>query len=104
MPPESVEALLREGRRQLEAAGIDTAALDARLLLQHASGLSHEDLIAAPWREPTKSAVADYRLSLARRLAEEPVSRITGVREFYGREFLVSTAVLDPRPDTETLV
>ena len=45
----------------------------------------------------------DYRLSLARRLAQEPVSRIAGVREFYGREFLVSPAVLDPRPDTETL-
>jgi release factor glutamine methyltransferase len=104
MPPESVEALLREGRRRLEEAGIDTAALDARLLLQHASGLSHEELIAAPWREPTKSAVADYRLALARRLAEEPVSRIAGVREFYGREFLVSPTVLDPRPDTETLV
>ncbi len=41
---------------------------------------------------------------LTRRLAGEPVSRILGHREFYGRRFTVTTATLDPRPDTETLV
>ncbi len=39
-----------------------------------------------------------------RRLAHEPVSRILGAREFYGRRFRVTPDVLDPRPDTETLI
>ena len=41
---------------------------------------------------------------LSRRLAREPLTRIAGQREFYGRDFLLSPATLDPRPDTETLV
>jgi release factor glutamine methyltransferase len=48
--------------------------------------------------------VAEFETLLARRAAREPVSRILGRREFYGRSFLVTGDVLDPRPDTETLV
>lgn len=104
MPPETVGGLIDGARRRLAEAGIATAALDARLLLQHAAGLAHEDVIAAPEREPAEGVAQVFRRLIDRRMTREPVSRIVGEREFYGRSFLVTPAVLDPRPDTETLV
>jgi release factor glutamine methyltransferase len=69
-----------------------------------ACGLSHEAYHLAPARR--LSAVEAERIANARkrRLAREPVSRILGYREFWGRRFAISPAVLDPRPDTETLI
>lgn len=104
MPPDSARRLIAEARRGFEAAGIDTAALDARLLLQHAAGLGHEEIAADPDREIGDGEAKRFREWVARRAAREPVSRILGEREFHGRCFEVTPAVLDPRPDTETLV
>lgn len=102
MPPETIASLLLEGRRRLAECG--TAALDARLLLQHVLRLDHAALVAGD-REPVSADAAHaYRALLARRGAGEPVSRILGVRNFFGRDFAVSPEVLDPRADTETLV
>lgn len=102
MPPETVAALLAEGRRRLAASGSATPALDTRLLLQHVAGLTHEEIVSSPSRETI--AGPDFRRLIARREAHEPVSRILGEREFYGRAFKVTGAVLDPRPETEILV
>ncbi|MGB8621991.1 MAG: peptide chain release factor N(5)-glutamine methyltransferase, partial [Paracoccaceae bacterium] len=49
-------------------------------------------------------AQARFDSMIARRTGREPVSHITGTRAFYGRDFRVTAAVLDPRPDTETLI
>ena len=78
--------------------------LDARLLLQHAADLRREALIADPDREIAPEASKRFQAFLDRRLAGEPVSRILGYREFYGRRFKITTDTLDPRPDTETLI
>lgn len=102
MPPETVAALLAEGRRRLARSGRATPALDARLLLQHVAGLTHEEIVSSPSLEI--SAGAEFRALIARRERHEPVSRILGEREFYGRAFKVTGAVLDPRPETECLV
>jgi release factor glutamine methyltransferase len=101
---DTAAALLARARQQLQDAGLPSPALDARLLLQEAAGLSHADLIGGP--ETVIGAVAAQRFAsfVARRLDREPVSKIIGIREFYGRRFAVSQAVLDPRPDTETLI
>jgi release factor glutamine methyltransferase len=101
---DGVVHLLKEAKRALEARGNPNPALDARLLLQHAAGLSREALIADPDREISVAAAERFHDFLARRLAGEPVSRILGEREFYGRRFKVTPATLDPRPDTETLI
>ncbi|WP_416898146.1 MAG: peptide chain release factor N(5)-glutamine methyltransferase [Minwuia sp.] len=100
----TVEVLLREGATQLREAGIEGARLDARILL--AEILAREPNTLLPG---DASIVADvdavrFRSLLARRAAREPVSRILGRREFYGRTFEVTPDVLDPRPDTETVV
>jgi release factor glutamine methyltransferase len=96
--------LLRAAKRALAEKDNPTPALDARLLLQHAAGLSHEALIADPHRQIAPEAAAIFHGWLDRRLGGEPVSRILGEREFYGRAFRITPATLDPRPDTETLI
>ena len=90
--------------RRLRAAGMPSPDLDARLLVSHACGLSRETYILAsdrPIEAHESAAIDDFA---GRRLTGEPVSRIVGRREFYGRDFAIGPAVLDPRPDTETLV
>lgn len=96
--------LLRAAKQALERQGHATPALDARLLLQAAAGLTREAMIADPDRPVAADAVARFRIFIDRRLKGEPVSRILGVREFYGRVFTVTPATLDPRPDTEALI
>jgi release factor glutamine methyltransferase len=88
----------------LREAGLETPELDARLLLCHAAGLTHEDLVSRAYEALSPEGGARLHAFIERRLCHEPVSRITGTREFYGRIFLVETCVLDPRPDTETLI
>jgi release factor glutamine methyltransferase len=99
-----VRRLIATARRAFEAVGIETAALDARLLLQHAARLAHEEIAADPDRAIGDAEANHFRELVARRAAREPVSRILGEREFHGRSFAVTSAVLDPRPETETLV
>jgi release factor glutamine methyltransferase len=88
----------------LRQAGIDTPELDARLLLCHAAGLTHEGYIARARETLLPRAAARLEGAIARRLKREPVARITGTREFYGRSFVLGPDTLDPRQDTETLI
>ena len=85
-------------------AGIEDASIDARLLLCAAAGFDHVALIRDP-DLPIEEEAAELVLAMARRrLAREPVSRILGQRSFWSFDLLVTPAVLDPRPDTETVV
>ena len=95
---------LRSARDRLEAVGIDTASLDARMLLLDGLGLPHSVIVAEPNLALNDEELERLEAMLARRIAREPVSRILGWREFYGRRFEINPHVLDPRPDTEVLV
>lgn len=77
---------------------------EARLLLREASGASAAQVAAFPERALDTAAATRYCDWLARRIAGEPVAYLLGEREFYGRMFATSPAVLIPRPDTECLV
>ncbi len=103
-PPETVEQSLRRIRVELTAAGIQEAAGDARRLVAAALDAAATDLIRDPNRMLTTGEAARLAGFVRRRIEREPVSRIFGRREFYGRSFAVTPAVLDPRPDTETLI
>lgn len=90
--------------RAFGAAGIEEPARDARLLLLAALKVAAQDLVRDPER-PLSDADAGALAEVAlRRLKREPVSRIVGVRGFYGRDFVVTPATLDPRPCTETVI
>lgn len=104
MPVETLASLLDWARRRLAEAGIETASLDARLLLQHVTRLDHGALIGRSDTAVPDDVQAQFRHLIDRRIGHEPVSRIVGMREFYGRNFRLSPATLDPRADTETLI
>ncbi|QEL57889.1 peptide chain release factor N(5)-glutamine methyltransferase [Chromobacterium paludis] len=79
--------------------------LESRMLLQLAwPGLTHAAIIGYPERELPEPAEAAFQALAARRLAGEPMAYLLGSREFFGRDFRVSPAVLIPRPETEHLV
>lgn len=95
---------LRAAVHSLRAAGVPGPERDARLLFAHALrvGVDRVTLLA---HDPLDTeAAARFESCVARRAAREPVSHIIGTREFYGRRFEVSAAVLDPRPETEVLI
>ena len=78
--------------------------LDARLLLQYATGCTHADLLARPETPVLEPAYAQFVEWIERRAAGEPLAYLVGEAEFRGRVFQVSPDVLIPRPDTEVLV
>ena len=101
---QTLEALQRRMMQQLKTQHHETALLDARLLLEHASGLSSTDLAIQAKQEADATLVHDAQALVALRLTGMPVAKIIGHKEFWGRRFHVSPAVLDPRPDSETLI
>jgi release factor glutamine methyltransferase len=90
--------------QQFRAADIESPELDARVLIGHALGLDHAGLIAAAAQPLTAADAAQVEGLTRRRLAGEPVARITGMREFWGLPLIVTADVLVPRPETETVV
>ena len=100
----TIHTLHSDARQRLALAGCDSPALDARIFVKKVFGLSDADLIAGEDRLATEEEQAALEALMKRRLTGEPVSRILGQREFWGLPFTVTPAVLDPRPDTETIV
>jgi release factor glutamine methyltransferase len=79
-------------------------ASEARLLLMHAASVTATEIAAHPERDLPSSRLPEFMSLVARRAAGEPIAYLLGSREFYGREFRVTPAVLIPRPETELLV
>ena len=88
----------------LHTAQSRIAPADARLLLQHALGKSHAQLLTHPEQVLTPAEEKLFLELVARRVSGEPVAYLIGEREFYSLNFKVSPAVLIPRPETELLV
>jgi len=101
---ETLGDAVRAAQMSLAAAGVEDAGRDARLLAAAAAGVDTADIIARPERALSADEQDRLQSMVARRCAREPVSRILGVREIYGRPFALSPATLDPRPDSETLI
>jgi len=89
---------------QLKAAAIDSPAIDARLLLEAATGASRLDILTDPHRVVTADQSATLAAYVERRLRREPVSRILGRKGFWKIMLNVTPDVLSPRPDTETIL
>jgi release factor glutamine methyltransferase len=100
----TLAAAHRQLMRELAGVGIDTPELDARLLVAAAAGVEPIRVVVDGGRPLDATGRCRLAGFSARRLAREPVSRILGRRDFYGRAFEITPATLDPRPETETLV
>jgi len=104
LPALTIGAARRWGLTILSTAGIDSAGLDARRLLAAALDLPEAQILARPECLLPAERAQVFAAYIERRRSREPVSRILGQREFYGRSFAVSPATLDPRPESETLI
>lgn len=92
------------GREELEKAGIEEAALDARLLLEFVCATDRNTLLAHGDREVSEEEYGRYRELIGARAAHVPLQHLTGEQDFMGLTFLVNKDVLVPRQDTEVLV
>jgi release factor glutamine methyltransferase len=100
----TVEAARRALAKLFEAAAIDSAELEARMLVGNALGLDLTGLITQSARPLSVAEATRIEDDADRRLAGEPVARILGWKEFWGMPLQLSSATLVPRPDTETVV
>lgn len=92
------------GREELEKAGIDEAALDARLLLEYVCGTNRNTLLVHGDRAVSEEERCGYCGLIGKRAARVPLQHLIGEQEFMGLTFLVNENVLVPRQDTEVLV
>lgn len=100
----TVKDALTTATKWLSDAGIPSADTDARVLLAHAMGCESSRLILMSDDEVHPAVFRTFDGYLASREKFQPVSQIIGGREFWGRWFSVTQDVLDPRPETETLI
>ena len=101
---DTIDAALARGARRLAGAGIDNARREARLLLSAALDERPETLLGSPRRRLDSRLAQAYEALLRRRAGHEPMSQILSHREFWSLPFAVSSDVLTPRPDSETVV
>jgi release factor glutamine methyltransferase len=94
----------QRAKARLEHAGLAGPVIDARLLVEAASGATRTDIVTDPYRELTPEQVATLEDYLARREKREPVSHILGRKGFWKIMLSVTPDVLTPRPDTEAIL
>ncbi len=96
--------LYEKGQDALKLAGIEEAALDARLLLEHVCGTNRNDLLVHGERSITQEQEEKYLQMIGKRQNRIPLQHLTGEQDFMGLTFKVNEHVLIPRQDTEILV
>jgi release factor glutamine methyltransferase len=99
-----LKATLASAICRLTAAGVPSPRMNAELLLMFTLGCDRAYLYAHPERELTPEESVRYDHALSERARGVPAQYITGHQEFWGMDFIVSPAVLIPRPETEHVV
>ena len=102
----TIREKLNSARARLAAAGIDNgeAGRDANLLARHVLGWDRATVMTRENEAATADFIARYDPLIERRARREPAAYIRAVQEFWSRDFLVTPAVLIPRPETELIV
>ena len=100
----TIENWLKQAQKKLESAGIGTARLDALVLAEDATGHDRAYLLAHPNISVKDPIFHKLEAQIERRMKHEPLAYIRGKTEFYGREFMVDERVLEPRPESETII
>lgn len=89
---------------QLKTAGVSSAKLDALILLEDCLAVERSHILAHPEIKLKASQIKKLNKQVARRALHEPLAYIRGFSEFYGRQFMVNKHVLEPRPESETMI
>lgn len=95
---------LKETESILSKAGVPTARLDSLIFLEDVTGKDRAWLLAHPEFELSSDYLKKLDVLLERRARHEPLAYIRGKSEFYGRDFYVDARVLEPRPESETII
>jgi release factor glutamine methyltransferase len=102
--PLCIDAIRRKVAQRFRDHGLDSPDLDARILVGHALGLDRTALMLAGERRLETAEIARIETLGARRLRREPIARITATKEFWSLPLTITSDVLVPRPQTETVV
>lgn len=100
----TVNGWLKAAREKLTGAGIGTARLDSLVLLEDVTERDRGWLLANPESEITPGQRAKLTKLLSQRTKHTPLAYVRGMTEFYGRNFVITPAVLEPRPESETMI
>lgn len=100
----TIHSWLQKASKDLSKATIESAQLDAQLLLAAVLYQTREYLLAHTDQKLSATEIAQAEKWLQRRLKREPIAYILGHKEFYGRDFIVSPSVLVPRPESEDII
>lgn len=103
MPATNSKEWLKTATKQLKISGIGSARLDALILLEDELGVDRSKLLAEPVLI-NNSQLRELNKRLIRRSNQEPLSFIREKTEFFGREFFINADVLEPRPESETML
>ncbi|MFT6332581.1 MAG: release factor glutamine methyltransferase [Lentimonas sp.] len=99
-----ISEALNLAKNSLKKQGIDSFSIDSLLLLCFSLSCSKEKIIFNPNLELDLEAEKKFLQALQQRESRQPMSHILGKREFFGNDFIVNSNVLDPRPDSESLI
>jgi len=99
-----LKEVLADTTIKLSRSGIEGAARDARILTAYALETQISELSIMTNEKVSEKIISKLEKLILRRIDREPVSKILGAREFWGRSFFINENVLDPRGDTETLI
>lgn len=96
--------LWKNTKTRLEAEGINSPTIDARILLIAATGATRNEIVTDPYREVSPEKITILDGFIARRLKREPVAHIVGKKAFWSLELLSDARALVPRPETEVII
>jgi len=100
----SIKQLLEFANQELRKSGIESSQIDSLVILANDLNLSKEEVIFNPDKILNLGQIQKVKKSIERRSKREPLSHIIGKRGFYQDEFVVDRNVLDPRPDSESVI
>lgn len=100
----TIQEFIARATAELQQAGIDSARLDALILLEDALGRDRAQILAHPEVEIDHLTEVKLNTKIVQRTLHTPLAYIRGKAEFYGREFVINTHVLVPRPETESMI
>lgn len=102
--PKKIDECLTWGKQKLGSSKADAPDLSAEVLLAHVLNCTRLSLFINKNKSVSTEAFKAYRVLVLRRARGEPLSYLLGKKEFYSREFAVSSQVLIPRPETELII
>jgi release factor glutamine methyltransferase len=100
----TIRQALQKAKQLLDFSGVVSSSLDCLILMSFSTSFSKEKIISGYDSVLTEDQQEFFFKLIDKRKSRQPISQIIGKREFYGNDFIVSENVLDPRPDSETLV